>query len=104
MPARQDLWTGRLNFLWRGLSPLEYDQNGMVTLLSCEAKTTMLITDHHHLWQHGSGNHPQYRNAHSGHAAPRLICDPQDVRVDISKPFDELYNILNRACSKRGQG
>ncbi|NOU93993.1 sulfatase-like hydrolase/transferase [Paenibacillus sp. LMG 31456] len=57
MPARQDLWTGQLNFLWRGWSPLEHDKSDMVTLLSDHDKTTMLITDHYHLWQYGSGNY-----------------------------------------------
>lgn len=57
MPARQDLWTGQLNFLWRGWSPLEHDQHDMITLLSQHKKTTMLITDHYHLWQYGSGNY-----------------------------------------------
>jgi arylsulfatase A-like enzyme len=57
MPARQDLWTGQLNFLWRGWSPLEHDQDEMITLLRRQNKTSMLITDHYHLWQYGSGNY-----------------------------------------------
>lgn len=57
MPARQDLWTGQLNFLRRGWSPLEHDEEDMVTMLSQHNKTTMLVTDHYHLWQYGSGNY-----------------------------------------------
>ncbi|WP_281282497.1 sulfatase [Paenibacillus piri] len=57
MPARQDLWTGQLNFLWRGWSPLEHDRSDMITLLTEHKKNTMLITDHYHLWQYGSGNY-----------------------------------------------
>jgi arylsulfatase A-like enzyme len=57
MPARQDLWTGKLNFLWRGWSPLEYDEDDVVSLLKDKKKTTMLITDHYHLWQYGAGNY-----------------------------------------------
>jgi arylsulfatase A-like enzyme len=57
MPARQDLWTGQLNFLWRGWSPLEYDQEDLPTILQKHNKTSMLITDHYHLWQHGAGNY-----------------------------------------------
>lgn len=57
MPARQDLWTGKLNFLRRGWSPLEYDEPDLITLLRNHGKTTMLITDHYHLWQNGSGNY-----------------------------------------------
>ncbi|QSO47397.1 sulfatase [Alicyclobacillus mengziensis] len=57
MPARQDLWTGRVNFLWRGWSPLEYDQDDLPTLVRQHGTTSMLITDHYHLWQYGSGNY-----------------------------------------------
>ncbi|HSH81457.1 MAG TPA: sulfatase [Herpetosiphonaceae bacterium] len=57
MPARQDLWTGRLNFLWRGWSPLEYDEDDLVTMLHAAGRPSMLITDHYHLWQYGSGNY-----------------------------------------------
>ena len=57
MPARQDLWTGRLNFPWRGWSPLEYDEEDLVTLINRSGKTSMLVTDHYHLWQNGAGNY-----------------------------------------------
>lgn len=57
MPARQDLFTGRLNFLWRGWSPLEYDEDNLPSILSREKKTSMLVTDHYHLWSYGSGNY-----------------------------------------------
>jgi arylsulfatase A-like enzyme len=59
MPARQDLMTGQLNFLRRGWSPLEYDQPDLVASLSRHGVTTMLVTDHYHLWQAGSGNYHQ---------------------------------------------
>lgn len=57
MPARQDLWTGELNFLRRGWSPLEHDQDDLITLLRQNNKPSMLVTDHYHLWQYGSGNY-----------------------------------------------
>lgn len=57
MPARQDLWTGRLNFLWRGWSPLEWAEDDLVSTLNRAGRTTMLITDHYHLWSYGSGNY-----------------------------------------------
>lgn len=63
MPARQDLWTGRLNFLWRGWSPLEVDEEDLITTINRSGKTSMLVTDHYHLWQNGAGN---YHNHFSG--------------------------------------
>ena len=57
MPARQDLWTGRLNFLWRGWSPLEWTEDDLVGTLRRAGKPSMLITDHYHLWSYGSGNY-----------------------------------------------
>jgi arylsulfatase A-like enzyme len=57
MPARQDFWTGRLNFLWRGWSPLEYAEDDLVSILHRAGKPSMLITDHYHLWNYGSGNY-----------------------------------------------
>ena len=57
MPARQDLWTGRLNFLWRGWSPLEWAEDDLVSTLQRNGKPSMLITDHYHLWSYGSGNY-----------------------------------------------
>jgi len=57
MPARQDLWTGRLNFLWRGWSPLEYDEDELASILRRAGRPSMLITDHYHLWSYGSGNY-----------------------------------------------
>lgn len=63
MPARQDLWTGRLNFLWRGWSPLEWAEADLVGLLHEAGKPSMLITDHYHLWNLGSGN---YHTSFSG--------------------------------------
>ena len=56
MPARRDIWTGRYEFPWRGWGPLEYDDLDFIGLISDE-HTTMLITDHYHLFEHGSGNY-----------------------------------------------
>ncbi|UOF88740.1 sulfatase [Fodinisporobacter ferrooxydans] len=57
MPARQDLWTGRCNFPWRGWSPLEYDSKDIVAAVREQGYVTQLITDHYHLWHWGSGNY-----------------------------------------------
>lgn len=57
MPARREWDTGIQEFLWRGWGPIEaYD-----TTLSEKARNagvlTKLITDHFHLFQHGSGGY-----------------------------------------------
>ncbi|MFZ4451544.1 sulfatase [Salibacterium aidingense] len=57
MPARQDLWTGCLNFLRRGWSPLEYKEQDLINRLKDYGHTSMLVTDHYHLWQAGAGNY-----------------------------------------------
>ncbi|WP_407267898.1 sulfatase [Radiobacillus sp. PE A8.2] len=57
MPARMDLWTGRLNFLRRGWSPLEYKEQDLINRIKEHGHKSMLVTDHYHLWQAGSGNY-----------------------------------------------
>lgn len=57
MPARQDLMTGKLNFLQRGWSPMEYTEKDLISQLRNYDKKTMLITDHYHFWQAGAGNY-----------------------------------------------
>jgi arylsulfatase A-like enzyme len=58
MPARRDLWTGRFEFPFRGWGPLEYDDEDLAKVITDEhGLTSMLITDHYHLWEKGSGNY-----------------------------------------------
>lgn len=98
MPARQDLWTGQLNFLRRGWSPLEYDQNDIVTLLNANNKTSMLITDHYHLWQYGSGNY------HCGFSGFEFIrgqeMDNWITSPDIPIPYPASPDKLNKNWQK----
>ncbi len=63
MPARRDIWTGRNEFPWRGWGPLEEGDPDVVRLLVDAGVTTMLVTDHYHLWERGSGN---YHHAFDG--------------------------------------
>lgn len=89
MPARQDLWTGQLNFFWRGWSPLEYDQEDIITKINQNGNTSMLVTDHYHLWQHGSGNYHFNFNGMElirGQENDNWITDPNlDIRYPASK-------------------
>src|SRR5215216_5104339 len=58
MPARRDLWTGKFEFPFRGWGPLEYDDKDLAKVITDEHElTSMLITDHYHLWEKGSGNY-----------------------------------------------
>lgn len=57
MPARRDMWTGRFEFPWRGWGPLEPDDVDFASIMKASGKTAMLITDHYHLWERGSGNY-----------------------------------------------
>lgn len=58
MPARRDLWTGKFEFPYRGWGPLETEDRDIAKVVTGEHKhTSMLITDHFHLWEKGSGNY-----------------------------------------------
>jgi arylsulfatase A-like enzyme len=57
MPARRDLWTGRTEFPFRGWGALEPDDPDLFARLRAGGSTTMLVTDHYHLWDPGSGNY-----------------------------------------------
>ena len=58
MPARRDLWTGKLEFPFRGWGPLEYDDLDLATVITAgHGIPSMLISDHYHLWEKGSGNY-----------------------------------------------
>lgn len=58
MPARRDLFTGRFEFPSRGWGPLEYDDVDLPQVLTKRnGITSMIVTDHFHLWEKGSGNY-----------------------------------------------
>ena len=69
MPARRDIYTGRLEFLERGWGPLEegdYDLPRQVSgapnrsirqSMQQNEPISCLLTDHFHLWEQGSGNY-----------------------------------------------
>ncbi len=69
MPARRDVYTGKLEFLSRGWGPLAEDDKDLPRQVSGEPNQSItrmqqrglpvsyLITDHFHLWEQGSGNY-----------------------------------------------
>jgi len=79
MPARRDLWTGRTEFPHRGWGPLEPDDPDLFARLQAHDTTTMLVTDHYHLWDPGSGNYSFGFNGWEfirGQEYDRWITDP----------------------------
>jgi len=57
MPARRDLWSGRIEFPWRSWGPREsFDPDWTLTLRDSEV-TTALFTDHANLFDVGAGNY-----------------------------------------------
>lgn len=57
MPARRDLWTGRLEFLHRPWGSLEPWDNSLPKVLKQNKVLTELITDHYHLFERGGENY-----------------------------------------------
>ena len=57
MPARRDIWTGCLEFPWRGWGPLEPEDVDIAKILTQNGHTSMVISDHYHMWERGSGNY-----------------------------------------------
>jgi arylsulfatase A-like enzyme len=58
MPARRELWIGNFEFPFRGWGPLEYNDQDLAKVLTTKhGVPSMLVTDHYHLWERGSGNY-----------------------------------------------
>ena len=97
MPARRDIYTGRLEFLWRGWGPLEDDDLDLPRQVSgppnqslsrASVKVSYLVTDHFHLWEQGAGN---YHMGYSGFEfirgmeADAYLTDPVDFPLPSAR-------------------
>ena len=61
MPARRDILTGSIGFLWRGWGPLENYGSPLAGELKARDVVTMLITDHvHYIERGGESYHVHY--------------------------------------------
>ncbi|GMV80818.1 MAG: arylsulfatase [Planctomycetota bacterium] len=79
MPARRDIMTGRYEFPFRGWGPLEPGDRDLAGALSDAGKHTYLVTDHYHLFEHGSGNYHFHYNGWQfirGHENDAWVSDP----------------------------
>ncbi len=57
MPARHDLLTGSLDFLWRPWGSIELWEEPVTFELRRQGVTTMLVSDHPHLFETGGENY-----------------------------------------------
>jgi arylsulfatase A-like enzyme len=57
MPARHDLLCGSLDFLWRPWGSIEVWEEPITRLLRAAGVTTMLVSDHPHLFETGGENY-----------------------------------------------
>ena len=92
MPARRDLWTGHLDFPWRGWGPLEDGEDTLPAILTRHGVSTMLISDHYHLWEHGSGNYHMDFSGFEfirGQENDHWITDPT-IPIDYPAPVNRL--------------
>lgn len=92
MPARRDLYTGRLNFPWKGWGPLEYYDAEIVGIISggADGVTSQLVTDHYHLFEEGAGNYHFSYTGYDfirGHEMDQWITDPTVPRLVPRPPW-----------------
>src|SRR5690349_17018504 len=57
MPARHDLLAGALDFLWRPWGSIEVWEEPITKRLRAAGVTTMLVSDHPHLFESGGANY-----------------------------------------------
>jgi len=82
MPARHDILVGALDFLWRPWGSVEVWEDPITFPLRLAGVTTMLVSDHPHLFETGGENYHTHFNAWEylrGHES-----DPWKTRADPS--------------------
>lgn len=57
MPARHDILCGALDFLWKPWGSIELWEQSLTALVRRSGATTMLVTDHPHLFEAGGENY-----------------------------------------------
>jgi arylsulfatase A-like enzyme len=84
MPARHDILVGALDFLWRPWGSIERWEQPITRVLGAAGVTTMLVTDHPHLFETGGENYHvdfsgwDYERGHEGDLW-RTYADPSWV-------------------------
>ncbi len=86
MPARRNLWTGQIEFLWRPWGSLEPWDQPLPRVLHRHGVTTQLITDHYHLFERGGENYHEDFDGWDfirGHENdPWITAPPADIYPD----------------------
>jgi arylsulfatase A-like enzyme len=102
MPARHDILVGALDFLWRPWGSIELWEEPLTYTLRRQDITTMLVSDHPHLFETGGENYHtdfaawEYLRGHEGdpwktRADPSWIGTPSlpAVRSPLHRPYDD---------------
>lgn len=93
MPARREIWTGCREFPWRGWGPLEQEDQPFIATLGAAGRPTMLVTDHYHFFEHGSGNYHLPFGAWEfvrGNEADAWVSDPE---IAVAWPAPEFTKV-----------
>jgi len=98
MPARHDILCGALDFLWRPWGSVELWERPLTAHLRRGGVTTMLISDHPHLFETGGENY--HTDFHAWEYERGGEADPWKTRTDpssigqpfVSEPGREPYN------------
>lgn len=83
MPARHDLWTGNLEFLWRPWGPIEPGEQTIPMRLRGKV-TTQLVTDHYHFFERGGETYHIDFNGWEfirGHEGDPWVTRPSQIQV-----------------------
>lgn len=98
MPARRDLFSGRVEFPWRSWGPREsFDPDWTVSLRGSPVETA-LFTDHANLFDVGAGNYHHFFDTYEfvrGHVNDHLVLQSQ-VRPGRPGLVKELYTSAHR--------
>lgn len=105
MPARRDLFTGRLNFLERGWGPIEPFDHSLGEVLRENGVFSHMVTDHYHYFCTGGENYAQQFDTYSFVRGQELdpwiskVSRPDRPSGTIGKYFPQYE--LNRSAFRR---
>ena len=86
MPARREWLTGTQEFLWRPWGPVEPFDTTLPAAVREYDRVSKLITDHYHLFEHGSGGYHEDFNAYEqirGHETDAWKTSPYTPDPDV---------------------
>ncbi len=93
MPARRDLFTGKLNFLERGWGPVEPFDITLPGVLRENGVFTHMITDHHHYFEVGGEGYCQAFNTWDFVRGQGF--DRHGSFVNFERDEEQFYGVMN---------